>query len=190
VYFVWGVCFSSPTFFNFIDNNYIPEVFTNPKRTEHEQKERVERRGQRREEQGKRTVCSVEQVDWRGSVGDQETLQAQALQQLGLHLGAGAGNSLDGIGSDGGHNRSELLRFDLSLLLGLADLQLVHALAVLELLLVLQGQLRQLSLIADLGSLRLELGLSHGSLTLDKGGLRAGNSLSLQDMMSTRKDKM
>jgi len=58
-------------------------------------------------------LSGVEQVDGALAVRDQEALQAQALEQLGLHFRAGPGDLLDGLAADGVHLGLEPLQLHL-----------------------------------------------------------------------------
>mmetsp|Transcript_10692 Transcript_10692/g.27026 ORF Transcript_10692/g.27026 Transcript_10692/m.27026 type:complete len:368 (+) Transcript_10692:84-1187(+) len=124
------------------------------------------------------TTCRVEEVQRGCTVADHDTLQAQTLQQLGLHLWAGASDLLQCVGADGVHGVLELLRLDLGQLLVLGDVELVEQTLVLdlgELTLLLQ---LQLDLGADPRGVRTQLSLLHRRTTLDGGDRSLGLGLS------------
>mmetsp|Transcript_37380 Transcript_37380/g.99546 ORF Transcript_37380/g.99546 Transcript_37380/m.99546 type:complete len:319 (+) Transcript_37380:307-1263(+) len=121
----------------------------------------------------------VEEVERAFAVGDENALEAQAPEQLGLHLGPGLGDLDDGILADGRHLLLELLALDLRHLASTRNLQLVLATEERKLRLLAHPRLLQPALRLDLLRLRPQLGLLQLGLHLDLGRLGARASLGL-----------
>ena len=135
-----------------------------------------------------KTLSGVEKVDGGVAIGDQERLQTEALEELGLHLGASLGNGVDGVGTDGVDDVLELLSLDVSELLGLENVNLGEVGAVTHAELLGLAKDIQVGVSLDLRSLSQKLGLFDGSSTLDGSdsglGLGIGGGLTSSGNMS------
>ena len=79
---------------------------------------------------GDETSSSAEEVDGGLAVGDHEALETKASKELGLHLGSGLGDGLDGPAANGLHQRLELVGLNRGQLACLVQLQVVQRLLV------------------------------------------------------------